>query len=209
MLRLRLTAVSFMAAYLVACVAGGGSGEAEVDGIRAEVGRLEGELDLAHIELHRLREIVQYSGRYRIPADLAGLIWDVALAEGVDPALVFALVQVESDFDTLAVSRAGAVGLAQVMPRTAALLKPGIGYRELFDPATNLRLGLRHFRGLLRQTAGDITAALLKYNGCVHTPGCHSYADMVLTAAMEMEHEAGGPPAGCSAAGVDCPGLQR
>lgn len=180
MLRPRLTAVWFLAVYFVACAAREGSWEAEVNGLRAEVGRLTRELDLANIELHRLRELVRYSGHHRIPADLAGLIWDVSLAQGIDPALAYALVQVESGFDSFAVSRAGAVGLTQVMPRTAALLEPGLTYSELFDPATNLGLGFRHLRNLLEKTGSDTTAALLRYNGCVRTPGCQSYADMVL-----------------------------
>ena len=193
---LRQIAVSLVAVSSLACAADGGSPDAEVRGLRGEVGRLSGELVLANIELHRLREIVRYSGRYRIPADLAGLVWEVALAEDIDPALAFALVQVESRFDALAVSEAGAVGLVQIMRQTAALLQPGVTDEELFDPATNLRIGLRHLSHVLDAAAGDTTAALLKYNGCVHAPGCRSYADVVLAAAVEMQYEDGDTSAG-------------
>src|SRR5688572_17881370 len=78
----------------------------------------EGELELAQIELNRLANIHEYSQRHRIPADLAASIYDIALAEGIAPALAFSLVRVESDFTRRAVSSAGAVGYTQVMPST-------------------------------------------------------------------------------------------
>lgn len=153
----------------------------ERDTIRIEA--LLGELELAKMELTRFKRVVAYSERYEIPADLAALVWDVAIAEDVDPRLAFALLHVESRFDPLAVSTAGAIGLAQVMPETAALLQPGIAYSDLLSPERNVRLGLRYLRLLLHESGADTVAALLKYNGCVRNPGCRSYPQKVLASA--------------------------
>jgi soluble lytic murein transglycosylase-like protein len=124
----------------------------------------EGELELVHLELRRLHSIIEQAQAHRIPADLAESIYDIAVAEGVDPALAFSLVRVESGFLEGAVSSAGAVGLTQVMPSTAFWLKPGITYGELFEPDLNLRLGFRYLRMMLKQYQGDLHLALLAYN---------------------------------------------
>jgi len=85
-------------------------------------------------------ERVDKSGRISIYDDL---IQQEATAAGLDWRLVAALIYQESRFDARAVSSAGAVGLMQVLPQFA-----GPGNDDLFDPATNLRAGVR----LLRQT---------------------------------------------------------
>ncbi|HEX6941057.1 MAG TPA: lytic transglycosylase domain-containing protein [Longimicrobiales bacterium] len=124
----------------------------------------EGELELARLELARIGNVMEYSSRYRIPADLAAAIYDIALAEGIDPELGFNLVRVESGFFSRAVSPKGAVGLAQLMPKTAFELDPTLGYSDLFDRETNLRLGFRYLRQLLQKYDGDLRLALLAYN---------------------------------------------
>jgi soluble lytic murein transglycosylase-like protein len=124
----------------------------------------EGELELAQIELNRLANIHEYSRRHNIAADLAASIYDIALAEGIPPALAFSLVRVESEFTRRAISSAGAVGYTQLMPATATWLQPGISYNELFDRDTNLRLGFRYLKMLLAQYHGDLHLALLAYN---------------------------------------------
>jgi soluble lytic murein transglycosylase-like protein len=124
----------------------------------------EGELELAQLEINRLNRIHDYSRRHRIPADLAAAIYDIALAEGIEPSLAFSLVRVESGFTRRAVSSAGAVGLTQVMPATANWLQPGLAYNDLFERDTNLRLGFRYLKMLLQQYKGDLNLALLAYN---------------------------------------------
>ncbi|HSJ08654.1 MAG TPA: lytic transglycosylase domain-containing protein [Longimicrobiales bacterium] len=124
----------------------------------------QGELELARLELNRLSAIVEQSRQHRIPADLAVSIYDIARAEGVDPALAFSLVRVESGFTKRAISSAGAVGLTQVMPSTAFWLQPGVSYTQLFEEDTNLRLGFRYLRMMLEQYDGDLRLALLAYN---------------------------------------------
>jgi soluble lytic murein transglycosylase-like protein len=123
-----------------------------------------GELELVRHELARLSRIHDASARHAIPADLAAAIHDVAQAEGIEPGLAFSLVAVESRFSPLAVSPKGAVGLTQVMPSTARSLEPALDARQLFDEETNLRLGFRYLREMLRHYDGDLDLALLAYN---------------------------------------------
>jgi hypothetical protein len=85
-----------------------------------------GELAVARLQLERANAIIDYSTHYAIAADLAAAIYDVALAEGVDPALAFRLVKVESGFNPNARSKVGAIGYTQVLPSTARLYEPGL-----------------------------------------------------------------------------------
>lgn len=124
----------------------------------------QGELELVRMEMTRLQEIMDYSRKYSIPADLAAAINDIALSEGIAPALAFRLVQVESGFYRRAVSPVGAVGYAQLMPATAFELDPTLEYQDLFDRDTNLRLGMRYLRLMLNKYGGDLRLALLAYN---------------------------------------------
>ena len=124
----------------------------------------EGELAVAKIQLDRLNQIVTYSSRYRIPADLAGAIFDIALSEGIDPTLGFRLVKVESDFDDHAKSSAGALGYTQILPATARFFEPGLSENQLYDRDVNLRLGFRFLKTLIRQYQGEIELALVAYN---------------------------------------------
>jgi soluble lytic murein transglycosylase-like protein len=77
----------------------------------------------------------------------------------LDPALVAAVAAVESGFNPRAVSPAGAVGVMQLMPGTAAEL----GVSDPFDPAQNVRAGARYLRNLLDRF-GKLELALAAYN---------------------------------------------
>ncbi len=93
-------------------------------------------------------------------ADPRALAQAAARRHGLDPALVLAVVQVESGFRADAVSRKGARGLMQLMPDTAARL----GVDDAFDPEQNLDGGARHLGGLLARYDGDLKRALAAYN---------------------------------------------
>lgn len=88
------------------------------------------------------------------------LIREVARRHGVSPALVRAVVAVESGFDPRAVSPKGARGLMQLMPATAAEWNVD----DVYDPEQNLDAGTRHLRALLEVFEGDVTLALAAYN---------------------------------------------
>jgi hypothetical protein len=138
--------------------------ENEVESSRTLLQARQGELQLVRMELDRIQEILEYSHRFRIPADLAASINDIALSEGISPAVAFQLVRVESGFYRRAISPVGAVGLAQLMPPTAFELDPTLRYADLFDPETNLRLGFRYLRQMIDKYDGDLRLALLAYN---------------------------------------------
>lgn len=124
----------------------------------------EGELELSRLELARLNTVMENSQRYGIPADLAAKIYDIALAEGIDPRVAYGLVDVESDFSHKAISPVGALGLTQLMPNTARFFEPGIQRADLFDPETNLRIGFRFLKELIAKYDGDVDRALTAYN---------------------------------------------
>jgi len=136
----------------------------ELRDLRQQLDAKQGELDVARLQLDRANAIIQYSGHYRIPADLATAIYDVALSEGIDPGLAFRLVKVESGFTLRAKSRAGAIGFTQVLPSTARLYEPGLTTEQLYDRDTNLRIGFRYLRDLLDRYPSNMSLALLAYN---------------------------------------------
>src|SRR5690606_12495760 len=113
-------------------------------------------------ELRRLAT-ARYALEYGVSLQLASDIERAAVAEGIDPELGFRLVRVESQFNERAVSPAGALGLTQLMPATAASLQPGITRDEIFERHTNLRLGFRYLRWLLEAYDGDVKEALHAY----------------------------------------------
>ena len=83
-----------------------------------------------------------------------------ARRHGIDPALLAGLVRQESNFDPNAGSPAGARGLTQLMPATAA----GLGVTDVTDPAQALDGGARYLKQQLDAFGGDVTKALAAYN---------------------------------------------
>ncbi len=108
--------------------------------------RIEGQLSRLHpmISEHELEPMInRFSRQHRL-----------------HPALIRAVIKAESDFDPLAVSRAGAVGLMQLMPQTAVRLD----VRDLYDPEDNIGGGTKYLRQLLDRFRGNLPLALAAYN---------------------------------------------
>ena len=87
---------------------------------------------------------------------------------GLDKPLLAALILKESGYDARAVSRAGAMGLTQLMPATAKGLNNRVfdgRYTDYFDPESNICMGAAHLAGLMGTYDGDVTTALIAYNG--------------------------------------------
>jgi soluble lytic murein transglycosylase-like protein len=82
---------------------------------------------------------------------------------GVDPYLVLALIETESNYDSKAVSKKGAVGMMQLMPATAS--RYGMRFEsELLDPRKNILWGVHHLKDLLDKYNGHWALALSAYN---------------------------------------------
>ncbi len=94
------------------------------------------------------------SSKYR------ALIQAVSVEHNLDPLLVHALIQAESNFNPRALSEKGAQGLMQLMPKTAGFL----AVSNPFDPEENVRAGARHLRRLLDTFRGNLPLALAAYN---------------------------------------------
>ncbi len=98
---------------------------------------------------------------YRVSAaEIDSAIDQAASKHGVDANLVRALVKVESNFNPYAVSNKGAMGLMQLMPRTAS----GLSVSNPFDPQQNVDAGVRHLKQLLNNFGGDVRLSLAAYN---------------------------------------------
>lgn len=87
-------------------------------------------------------------------------IREISSRHGVDPNLVESVIRAESAFNPTAVSRTGARGLMQLMPKTALTL----GVRDSFNPRENIEGGVRHLRYLLDRYPGNVSLAVAAYN---------------------------------------------
>ncbi|HEU5041106.1 MAG TPA: transglycosylase SLT domain-containing protein [Gemmatimonadales bacterium] len=123
-----------------------------------------GDAALMRLELERARAIMESSTKYQIPADLAADIHDIAIGEGIDPALGFQLVKIESSFRSTARSSMDALGYTQIQLATARFYDADVTEKQLFDRETNLRLGFRFLKDLLVKFDHDTHLALLAYN---------------------------------------------
>ncbi len=103
------------------------------------------------------------------PLEHESVIRAAAKKHKLDPALVAAVIYVESGFDETARSPQGAVGLMQVLPETAAQIAKETGgsafvTADLEDPKVNVRYGTYYLRRSLDQFDGDTFAAVAAYN---------------------------------------------
>lgn len=93
-------------------------------------------------------------------SEILGMIDELAQKYDVDPKLIRALVKQESGFNPSARSKAGALGLMQLMPSTAA----GLGVTDPMDARQNLEGGVKYVKSLMNRFNGNIILALAAYN---------------------------------------------
>lgn len=118
----------------------------------------------------RYRAIAQFlAQRYRVSQDatfdLVGFAHAAGYQMGLDPLLIIAVIAVESRFNPIAESVAGAKGLMQVIPKYhPEKLQPHGGEQAVFDPQTNILVGAQILKEYLIRT-GSLTTALQMYAG--------------------------------------------
>ena len=95
-----------------------------------------------------------------VRSDVVQLVERWAPQYSIDPALVMALIRVESKFDATAVSPKNAQGLMQLIPATASRF----GVKNAFDIVDNLKGGLAYLRWLMSYFKGDVPLVLAAYN---------------------------------------------
>jgi len=115
------------------------------------------------------------------------IIAAVSEAHGVDPMLVKALIQVESNYKPKARSPRGAMGLMQLMPSTAREYK----VRNPFDPKANIEAGIKHLKGLIDRFGVELAlaaynageGAVVKFNGVPPYRETRNYVSKILSLA--------------------------
>jgi len=122
----------------------------------------------------REKELTYNFWRNFYPLAYAEAIRDTAENHGVDPYFVKGLIRQESMFDAKVQSRAGAVGLMQIMPKTGRLLYANskmagpFSKDILFDPEINIRLGIQYIIELSQRFKKNETHILISYNAGPH-----------------------------------------
>lgn len=115
------------------------------------------------------------------------IILRMAEAHGVDPMLVGALIQVESNYRPRARSNKGAMGLMQLMPATARQYN----LRNPYDPAANIAAGVKHLKGLIDRWGVELAlaaynageAAVQRFNGVPPYRETRNYVSRILSLA--------------------------
>jgi soluble lytic murein transglycosylase-like protein len=101
--------------------------------------------------------------RFGVGRKLAGIIYEEARRAGIEPAMAFGVIALESGFDPSAVGRSGERGLMQIKPSTARAYDARITPDALLRPVTNVRLGLRHLKREV-EYFGDPILGLMSYH---------------------------------------------
>jgi hypothetical protein len=103
------------------------------------------------------------------PLKYLNFITNYSNEEGIDPFLILSLIRQESVFHVDAVSRAGALGLMQIMPSLGLKIAQDkelgeLSRTELLNPTVNIKLGISHFAELVKKFGGNFIYALAAYN---------------------------------------------
>lgn len=122
---------------------------------------------VTNFEAREIGDLPMAAWRVLYPLPYEAAVRHESAANGLDPAFVAGLIRQESAFQANAVSQANAIGLMQLLPKTAKLLARQARVRysrnKLFEPEYNIKLGTLYLKGLLNSTGGP-EQALAAYN---------------------------------------------
>jgi soluble lytic murein transglycosylase-like protein len=138
-------------------------GTVESDDSPASIQQLSDGSDHVETDSDDNKECLEYVNNIsdpRIPPAYREVIHNRANAYRIEPSLVSAVITVESNWNSKAVSRKGAIGLMQLMPSTANEM----GINDPFNPTENIEGGIKYLRYLLDRFDGDIALAIAAYN---------------------------------------------
>jgi len=108
---------------------------------------------------------IGYMNRYKIPYEYLQITLKECEAQGVDPDFIIRLMYVESQYNRFAKSTKRAYGLMQLQYPTAKEIDPSLeSHWQLFDPETNIRIGVAHFKALLEYYEQNYQLAAIAYN---------------------------------------------
>ena len=103
------------------------------------------------------------------PIRCVPIVYKSAQKYDIDPALIMAVIEIESKFKRKAVSKAGAIGLMQIMPKTAKSISRELNIKKynknsLYNPEINIKIGTYYLKKLLQEFNNDIDLTLAAYN---------------------------------------------
>lgn len=151
-------------------------------------------LRASQTDVGRYRALSDYlANRYRVSQevafDLVRLAHQVGQEVRLDPLLIIAVIAIESSFNPIAESGAGAKGLMQIIPKYHVdKLQPFGGEGAVFDPVTNIQVGARILKEYIRNT-GNVGIGLQMYAGALQDPK-DEYTNRVLGMKQRLQHVA-------------------
>ena len=116
--------------------------------------------------------------RYNIKNKILKIIYPIKYSEyvekyseefGIDKFLVYSIIKAESNFNKDAKSKSGAIGLMQLMEKTAQEIDPLIKEQDLYNEQTNIKIGIEYYSKLLKYYNNSVELSLVAYNAGIGT----------------------------------------
>lgn len=134
-----------------------------------------------------VREVVSYYDSIPLDKELQNYIIKQAHANGIQPQIVMAMIERESDYDTACMGDGGeSYGLMQIQPKWHNERMKKLGCTDLLDPYQNVTVGIDYLCELLSRYDGDMAKALVGYNQGHYKGTVTAYAKGVLTSAEAL-----------------------
>jgi len=120
------------------------------------------------LSIPKIKDTIMYN---LYPIKYEEYVYKYAQEYKIDPLLIFAIIKAESNFNEKALSSSNAIGLMQLLEKTAEeiaiedLGMEGFKKEDLYNPELNIRIGLKYFSKLLKEYEYSYNLALAAYNG--------------------------------------------